>query len=319
MRIIHDLTHSATSTDSVVTIGAFDGVHLGHQALISQLVARAQLLGCQAALITFHPHPSAVLASAGADEPGGRPSPRYLTTPAEKATILEGLGIDLLAILAFTHQMANTQASDFLAQVCNALAMRELWVGPRFALGHDRQGDIPTLRALGRDLGFELRVVEPLITGGEVITSSRIRRLVLAGRIRETAHLLGRFYSIAGEVVHGDHRGRLLGFSTANLEIQAERIVPSNGVYVGYAWVGEERHGTAMSIGVRPTFGVHERLLEVHLLDFDGDLYGTDLRVEFVERLRPEVRFDSAQALITQMHRDKAQARDILAAEDQAH
>jgi riboflavin kinase/FMN adenylyltransferase len=196
--------------------------------------------------------------------------------------------------------------------------MRELWVGPRFALGHDRQGDIPTLDALGRDLGFKLRVVDPLMCGGEVVTSSRIRQLVLAGRIREAAHLLGRFYSIVGEVVHGDHRGRRLGFSTANLQVQTERIMPPNGVYVGYAWVGGHRYGTVMSIGVRPTFGDNERLLEVHLLDFDGDLYGTDLKVEFSERLRPEVKFDSVQALIAQMHEDKAQAQDILAAEGKA-
>jgi riboflavin kinase/FMN adenylyltransferase len=319
MRIIRDLARSAAGIDSVVTIGAFDGVHLGHQALICQLVARAQLLGCQAAVITFHPHPSEVLTSVGVAEPASHALPRYLTTAAEKAAILERLGVDLLAILAFTHQMANTQATDFLAQVCNALGMRELWVGPRFALGHDRQGDIPALRALGPVLGFELRVVDPLMSEGEVVTSSRIRELALAGRVREAAHLLGRFYNIVGEVVHGDHRGRLLGFSTANVEIQAERIVPSNGVYVGYAWVGEERYGTVMSIGVRPTFGDHERLLEVHLLDFDGDLYGTDLRVEFVERLRPEVNFDSVQTLITQLYKDKSQARGVLAAEDRAH
>lgn len=306
MRIISDLAHSATGLDSVVTIGAFDGVHVGHQTLIRQLVARARALRCQAALITFHPHPSEVLT--------GRTAPRYLTTPGEKAAILERLGIDLLAILAFTRQMAKASASEFLAQVCHALRMHELWVGPNFALGHDRKGDIPTLQALGRTLGFGLRVVEPVVNEGELVTSSRIRGLVLAGRIREAARLLGRFYSVVGEVVHGDYRGRLLGFPTANLKVRAERIVPPDGVYAGYAWVGEERYGAVMNVGVRPTFGDHERLLEAHLLDFDGDLYGTDLMVEFVERLRAEVKFDSAQKLMAQMHEDKAQARDILAA-----
>ena len=305
MRIIYDLTHSATSLDSVVTIGAFDGVHLGHQALICQLIVRAEELDCQTALITFHPHPSEVLT--------GRTTPRYLTTPGEKAAILGKLGLDLLAILAFTRRMTNTSAADFLAQVCNALHMRELWVGPQFALGHDREGDIPTLRALGCILGFRLWVVKPVLNGGEFVTSSRIRGLVLSGRIREAARLLGRFYSVVGEVVHGDHRGRLLGFPTANLEVRAERIVPPNGVYAGHAWVGKDRYGAVMNIGVRPTFGDHERLLEAHLLNFDSDLYGTDLMVEFVERLRPEVEFDSAQALIAQMQKDKAQARELLA------
>jgi riboflavin kinase/FMN adenylyltransferase len=315
MRTIDDFADLDTSLDSVVTVGAFDGVHLGHQALIRGLVARARLLGCQAALVTFHPHPSEVLRSTDSAGPIGVTVPRYLTTPAERAAILEELGIDLLAILPFTRGTANTQAADFLSLICEALRMRELWVGPEFALGHDRQGDIPILDSLGRVMGFRLRVVEPLTSAGEIVTSSRIRKLLLLGRIREAAHLLGRFYSFSGVVVHGEHRGRRLGFSTANLEIQADRIMPPDGVYAGYAWVGGDRHGTVMSLGVRPTFGDYERLLEIHLLDFNGDLYGRDLTVEFVERLRAEVRFDSVQALIMQMQQDKVQAQDILTAE----
>ena len=221
MKIIYDLANSSTGLDSVVTIGAFDGAHLGHQALIRQLVTRARTLGCQAALITFYPHPSEVLT--------GQTASRYLTTPGEKAAILEKQGIDLLAILAFTRQMAKTSASEFLAQVCKALRMRELWVGRQFALGHGRKGDIPTLLALGRRLGFELHVVAPVVYKGEPVTSSRIRELVLAGRVGEAARLLGRFYSVVGEVVHGDDRGRLLGFPTANLKVRAERIIPQYG------------------------------------------------------------------------------------------
>jgi len=311
MKIIYDLADSSTRLDSVVTIGAFDGAHVGHQVLIRQLVARARALGCQAALITFYPHPSEVLTGPAAS--------RYLTTPGEKAAILERLGIDLLVILAFTRRIARTSASEFLAQVCNALRMRELWVGPQFALGYGRKGDILTLLALGRTLGFELHVVQPVLYEGELVTSSRVRELVLAGRVREAARLLGRFYSVVGEVVHGDDRGRLLGFPTANLKVRAERIVPLNGVYVGYAWVGEERHQAVMNVGVRPTFEDDERLLEAHLLNFDGDLYGTDLLVEFVERLRPETRFDSPEELIAQMHNDTARGREILAAEAEAH
>jgi len=319
MRIICDLARLGVSLDSVVTIGAFDGVHLGHQALIRQLVARAQSHHWQAVVITFHPHPSEVLAPTSSVEQTGRMVSLYLTTPAEKAAILERLGIDLLVVLAFTRQTANTQARDFLAQVCSSLRMRELWVGPHFALGRDRQGDIPTLRALGCVLGFELRVMEPLLSEGELVTSSRIRELVQAGRMREAARLLGRSYSIVGKVVQGDHRGQLLGFPTANLEVRAERIMPPQGVYAGYACVGQQRYGAVMNIGVRPTFGNQECLLEVHLLDFAGDLYSTDLTVEFVDRLRPEMKFDSVQALIAQMCKDRDQARDILAAEGGAH
>lgn len=315
MKTVHDLANLPPRLDSVVTVGVFDGVHLGHQALIRGLVARARLLSAQAALITFHPHPSEVLRPTDSDGQTGLRVPRYLTTPAERSAILEELGIDLLAILPFTRRTADTQAVDFLSLVCDALRMRELWVGPQFALGHDRQGDTRTLDNLGRVMGFSLRVVEPLITAGEIVTSSRIRRLLLLGRIREAARLLGRFYSLSGEVVHGEHRGRRLGFPTANLEVQADRIMPPDGVYAGYAWVGGNRHGTVMSLGVRPTFGDYERLLEIHLLDCNGDLYGRDLTVEFVERLRPEVKFDSVQALIEQIQQDKGQAQAILTAE----
>jgi len=304
MKIISDLAQPSSDLDSVVTIGAFDGVHLGHQSLIRRLVARARTLHCQAVLITFHPHPSEVLT--------GRKVPRYLTTPGEKAALLERLDIDLLAILAFTPQLARTTASEFVAQLCNALGMRELWVGPNFALGHKREGDIPTLHKLGQKLGFKLRVVEPVVNEGRVITSSWIRELVIRGEVEKAARLLGRLYSVVGEVVHGDHRGRLLGFPTANLKVRAERITPLNGVYAGYGWVGDERHPAVINIGVRPTFADHERLLEAHLLDFDGDLYGTDLMVEFVKRLRPEVKFDSVETLIAQIHRDVARAREIL-------
>lgn len=304
MKIISDLSQPVPSPDSVVTIGAFDGVHLGHQSLIRQLVARARTLHCQAALITFHPHPSEVLT--------GRKMPRYLTTPGEKAALLERLDIDLLAILAFTPQLARTTASEFVARLRSALGMRELWVGPHFALGHRREGDIPALRKLGQKLGFELRVVEPVVNEGRVITSSWIRELVIQGEVEKAARLLGRLYSVVGEVVHGDHRGRLLGFPTANLKVRSERITPPNGVYAGYGWVGNERHPAVINIGMRPTFADHERLLEAHLLDFDGDLYGTDLMVEFVKWLRPEVKFDSVELLVAQIHRDVAQAREIL-------
>jgi len=307
MKIIYDLSDFPTRLESVVTIGAFDGVHLGHQALIRQLVTRARAIRCQAALITFHPHPSEVLT--------GRAASRYLTTLGEKAGILERLHIDLLAILAFTPQVASASASEFLAQVCSGLGMRELWVGPQFALGRGREGDIPSLSSLAQRLGFELRVVEQVVDGGEPVTSSRIRELILGGQVREAARLLGRFYSVVGEVVRGDHRGQLLGFPTANLKVREERILPLNGVYVGRTWVGEHHYPAVVNVGVRPTFGDHERLLEAHMLDFDGDLYGTDLMVEFVERLRPEKRFDSAQKLIAQMQKDKAQAQEFLAAE----
>jgi riboflavin kinase/FMN adenylyltransferase len=310
MIVIHDLGDWAGGIGSLVTIGAFDGVHLGHQALIRQLVGQARSLGCQAALVTFHPHPAEVL--------NDRRDPLYLTTPEEKVPLVESLGVDVMAVLPFTRQLADTSAAHFLGRIGDALHLRELWVGPNFALGRSREGDIPALRALARAMEFELRVVAPLTEGGEAITSSRIRQLVLAGRVRDAGRLLGRRYSVTGQVEHGDHRGRTLGFPTANLAVPPERIMPPNGVYAAYARANGQCHGAVMSWGVRPTFGHNERLLEIHLLDFDGDLYGADLTAEFVEWLRPELTFDGPQALIAQMHEDSARAQRILDSEDKA-
>jgi riboflavin kinase/FMN adenylyltransferase len=248
----------------------------------------------------------------------GREGPIYLTTPEEKALLLEDLGVDVMVVLPFSRQLVRTPAADFVGELCGALRMHELWVGPNFALGRDREGDVPALRLLGRDMGFDVHLVQPLTDGGETITSSRIRQLVLSGEVREAALLLGRFYGVTGRVLHGDHRGRTLGFPTANLAIPAERIMPPNGVYAGYAQAGDRSHGVVMSWGVRPTFGDNERLLEVHLFDFDGDLYGAELKVEFVEWLRAELAFDGAPALISQMHRDAARARKILAGQGSA-
>jgi len=307
MQIIDDLSQAHLDKDTILTIGAFDGVHRGHQYLIGQLLQRARQTHRLAGLITFHPHPSAVLSP--------RNPTRYLTTPGEKAALLERLGLDILAILPFNKEMAQTLARDFIEMVSRQLRMRELWVGKDFALGYGREGAPDVLRALGQEMGFSVETITPLIWKGEIISSTRIRSLLFRGQVRKAAELLGRYPSLAGEVVRGAQRGRCLGFPTANLEVRAERAIPANGIYAVYTVLGKERYQGVANVGVRPSFDNGERTVEIYILDFEANIYGYDLVVEFVQRLRPEKRFTDIKDLTTQIEKDIVQARRILAAE----
>jgi riboflavin kinase/FMN adenylyltransferase len=307
MQVIDDLSQVHLDKDTILTIGAFDGVHRGHQYLIGQLLQEARRTDRLAGLITFHPHPSAVLSP-------GNPT-RYITTPGEKAALLERLGLDIVAILPFNWQMAQTLARDFIGMVSRQLRMTGLWVGKDFALGYGREGTPEVLRALGQEMGFSIETISPLVWKGEVISSTRIRSLLFRGQVREAAEFLGRYPSLAGEVVRAAQRGRCLGFPTANLEVRAERAIPANGVYAVYAILGEERCQGVANVGVRPSFDNGERTVETYILDFEADIYGCDLVVEFVQRLRPEKRFTDIKELIAQIERDIVETRRILAAE----
>jgi len=307
MQIIDDLSQVHLDHDTILTIGAFDGVHRGHQYLIGQLLQKARRTHRLAGLITFHPHPSAVISP--------RNPTRYIATPGEKAALLERLGLDIMAILPFNRELAQTLARQFIEMVSRQLRMTELWVGKDFALGRGREGTPDVLRALGQEMGFSIETVSPLIWKGEIISSTRIRSLLFKGQVREAAELLGRYPSLAGEVVRGAQRGRCLGFPTANLEVRAERAVPANGIYAVYAVLGEERYQGVTNVGVRPSFDDGERTVETYILDFEADIYGCDLVIEFVQRLRPEERFTDIRNLTAQIERDIVQARRILAAE----
>ena len=304
MEVIDDLAGANLRQDTVLTIGAFDGLHRGHQALIGAVLERAQATDRLAAVITFHPHPAVVLAPDRA--------PRSLTTPGDKVALLEGLGVDLVVLLPFDRQVASTPARDFMEMIARHLRLRELWVGNDFALGRNREGNVPRLRQLGRELGYEVHVVEPVVDGGESISSSRIRSLLHQGRVAEAAQLLGRYPSLSGEVVVGAQRGRILGFPTANLEVRPERAVPANGVYAVFASLGKERHPAVANVGIRPSFDNGQRTVEIHILDFDRDIYGCDLVVEFVVRLRDERRFEDIDDLVNQIDHDSQSAREIL-------
>jgi riboflavin kinase/FMN adenylyltransferase len=307
MHVIDNLSKANLSAPSFVTVGSYDGVHTGHQHLLKQMKSAATQAGCLAVMVTFHPRPQAVLAP---DRPV-----TYLTMPDDKIAVLDSLGLDLTAVLPFTRGMARTPAADFVAELVTHFKMRQLWAGADFALGRNREGDIPRLQQLGETLGFQVVVVEPFVQGGEVVSSTRIRRLLEVGEIRQVTALLGRYPSLSGQVTTGAHRGRRLGFPTANLAVMAERVIPADGIYAGFAWVNGRRYPAAINIGVRPTFSETERAVEAYLLDFNGDLYGLDLKLELVERLRPEKRFESLDALVAQMQADVEQSALLLAQE----
>ena len=276
-----------------VAVGTFDGVHLGHREVIK---------GADSVL-TFEPHPVSVVSP--------QHTPKLLTTLARKAELVASLGVQELIVIPFDREFASRSASEFIDDVLvGALGAKQVAIGENFRFGHKAQGD-PTLLAADRRFAT---VVHPLLeVDGEIVSSSHIRGLVLAGEVAEADRLLGASFELRGEVVHGDERGRELGFPTANLVPDEALACPGHGVYACIA--ESETIGTraaAVSIGVRPTFQTGRgELIEAYVLDFDGDLYGSELRLRFLERLRGERRFSDPTALIEQMHRDVARTREI--------
>lgn len=304
MEIVHDLESLNFPRPSHVTIGAFDGVHRGHQHLIGTMARAAHEAGRAAVALTFDPHPGALL---------GRSPVAALTTLEEQGALIAELSVDVLVILRFTPAMAGTPATRFVTLLCRHLCMAELWVGPDFALGHRREGNIPFLQQLGEQMGFTVRVVEPLRWRGEIVSSSRIRAALTAGGIEEANGCLGRPYRLIGQVIPGRRLGRRIGIPTANLEPPKGCLIPANGVYAGYAHTRNAGTRPAViNVGVRPTIAPDHLVVEAHLLDFDGDLYGQTLALDFVARLRDEEIFPSLNALAAQIQRDIERAREIL-------
>ncbi len=304
MQIVEELARLTPNREVALTIGVFDGVHLGHQHLLSQVMETAGEQKILSGVVTFYPHPRQVIYQE-------EPVP-YLCTLDERVEILKSLGIDLIATLSFTPKLARTEAREFVSLIQEHLRMKELVVGPDFALGRGREGDLDTLRAIGREQGFGVRVVPPLDLEGLVVSSTAIRRALAEGDVVQAARLLGRRVSLFGRVITGAHRGKGLGFPTANLDVGQDLALPANGVYVTRAHVGSSTHPSVTNIGHNPTFGGRHRTVEVHLLDFDEDVYGQTMRIELLRRLRDEKRFATVEDLVAQMHRDVAETRRIL-------
>jgi riboflavin kinase / FMN adenylyltransferase len=297
---------------TVLTLGNFDGAHLGHQAIISGAVTRARELGAQSVALTFEPHPVAVLAPERA--------PPMIQTLHDRLASLRALGIDFTVLQRFTPVFAALPPDAFVRDfLLRHLALAEVVVGYNVNFGRARAGTADTLRSLGATLGFRVTVVGPVTVPGddEQVSSTRLRELLAAGDMRGARRLLGRPWAMRGRVVVGDRRGRTLGFPTANLHLRSGFLLPPDGVYAVTGQVADagRRIAGVLNIGVRPTFGGRRRTVEVHLLDFDGDLYRTWLTVHVIERLRGEAAFSGPEALRAAIAADVAHARRILADE----
>ncbi len=306
MRTITDLTQRQP-TPAVLTIGSFDGVHLGHQALIKDVVESAREKGVAAVALTFEPSPREILRP-------GQPI-AYLTRLPEKIRILEETGLDELVVVQFTKELSQVEAPDFIKWVRQYMPFVELWEGEGFALGHGRTGNTGVLADLGDRMGYKLKIA-PLVEGdGQPASSTRIREAVMSGDIETATKLLGYYPTVPGTVVPGSRRGRELGYPTANLALLPNQALPADGVYA--TWCSRPATGEILpsvtSVGTRPTFDDDARLVEIYIIDYNADLYGETLIAHFVHYLRPQVRFNSIEDLIEVMGTDTATAREILA------
>ncbi|HRE49455.1 MAG TPA: bifunctional riboflavin kinase/FAD synthetase [Aggregatilineales bacterium] len=294
--------------ESLVTIGVFDGVHRGHAALIGQLVAAAKRLNRLAVVLTLFPHPDIVLRN----EKGRY----YLTAPEEKARLFGELGVDVVITHPFDQSVRAVRAANFVDLLRDHLLMSGLWVTAEFALGYQREGNFTFLKNQGALKGFAVQELTMLLDAEQRrISSQGIREALIAGDVQRAGEWLGRPYRLQGEVIHGDHRGRTIGFPTANLAVWEEQVIPANGVYACYAQIDSEaeRYQAVTNIGVRPTFGAADGVrIEAHLLDFDRDIYGRHVILELVERLRGEQKFPNLEGLIAQISADAAEGRRIL-------
>ncbi len=300
---VYDLAQLPPPTPTFVAIGSFDGVHRGHQAVLTKMVQAARDAGVKTAVLTFFPHPKRVIQ--------GSTDPYYISTLSDRTALLAELGLDLVVVHPFDEVVRHTRAADFVAMMRQRLDMRQLW-GGNFALGYQRQGNIPFLRQLGLEMGYTVEVVDSMMMwNNTLVSSSRIRHSLKAGDIADVNGCLKRPYRVIGEVVRGDQRGRLIGFPTANIHYWQEQLLPANGVYATYAWVDQTRYLAATNVGVRPTVDGHRLTVEAHLLNFDADLYGQTLRVDFIGRIRPEMKFSGLEALKAQIQADVEQVREI--------
>jgi riboflavin kinase/FMN adenylyltransferase len=315
MEVLRDQARCPSPPEgTVVTIGAYDGVHLGHRSVIRLVRRRAAERGLRSAVVTFDRHPASVVRPESA--------PRLLTDLEQKLELLADTGIDYCLVIAFDEARSRESADDFVKEVLvDCLNAADVVVGEDFHFGHRRAGNVPLLRRLGGELGFQVEGIELVGEsgpgGGQALSSTRIRRALVEGDLDLANRLLGRDYEVRGVVALGDKRGRELGFPTANVSVPGDILLPADGIYAGWFERPDGSvHASAISLGRRPTFYVeaHVSLLEAHLLDFDGDLYGEHAKVRFVVRLRDEVRFDSVEALVEQIGRDVEQARELLRA-----
>jgi len=306
MLVEEELARLSPDKDTLVTIGVFDGVHLGHKHLISQLVGKAEQENLLSVVVTFRRHPQEVL----------HPDTRlpFLTSLAEREKLLKNEGVDIIIPLTFTAETSRLSARDFIGLLRKHLGMRGMVIGPDFALGKKREGNADALGKLGREMGFSVTVVPPVMIDGEIVSSTAIRKALSDGDVHRVRRLVGRGFSLRGPVVAGAGRGVALGFPTANLDFGPGQALPADGVYASWVSIKGKIFPAMTNIGTNPTFGDKRRAVEVYVVDYRGDLYGSEIQVEFVERLREEKRFDNAEELKKQMAEDVKKGISLLSA-----
>ncbi len=327
MRIVHRLREVNPAQDAsdrrfYVTIGVFDGLHLGHQRIIGGLVEEAHASGQEAVAITFDPHPTTVL-NASDDDSQGNPEPLLLTTVGERLDLMAALALDTAVVFPFTEEIVQTTARGFVENLTQHLNLTEIRVGPDFTLGHQQQGNTEYLRNLGTQLGFQVRVIEPVRWQGDVVHSSRIRHALQRGDIEEANGCLGRPYRLSGVVIHGRGLGQDIGVPTANIAPPPNRLIPAGGVYACRAHIMRwGAYAAAANVGTRPTFIAEPTpqglTVEAHLIDFNRDgtsplpLYDQVLTLDFIARLRDERAYPTLNALVAQIREDIAQTRELV-------
>jgi riboflavin kinase/FMN adenylyltransferase len=307
------MVHHYNSLDGVnirnawLTIGSFDGIHIGHQKLIAELISSAHQGGGKAVVLSFHPHPAVILR--------GRTGAFYLTPPAEKTKLLDNLGTDVVITHPFTYELSQSTAREYIIYLMSHLGFHQLWVGYDFALGKGREGNVPFLTLLGEEFGYTVHVMDPVMSDGQIVSSSLVRNLLTAGEVARANKLLARAYRVEGNVVHGDGRGKRIGIPTANLDTGDEKLIPGAGVYACKAQILGKSWPAAVNVGTRPTFEDTDQKshVEAYILDYSGDLYGQVIVLEFLERLRGEIRYQSVGELIKQIYIDIDQTRVIFA------
>jgi riboflavin kinase / FMN adenylyltransferase len=305
MEIIRDLNSLGQYPFPVVALGNFDGVHVGHQTILGAAIERAHAASGSALAVTFEPLPAKVL--------NPNRAPRLILTPEDKHELLRSFGLDGVIVLTFSRELSLLPPQDFVRDyLCRRIGARMVVVGHNVSFGHARAGNAEVMQQLGRKLGFETIVVGPVERDGIVVSSTQVRKLITAGEMRRVASFLGRLHFLRGLVIHGRERGRKIGFPTANIQSRTE-CCPPDGVYATRVIVEDGSYPSITNIGMRPTFGEPERTIEAHIFDFNRDIYGHEVKLEIAERIRPERKFESAQALTAQIAADLQRAKEILA------
>ncbi len=308
MQVFWDINNIIRNENSILTVGTFDGIHLGHQFILKELKIRAANRGAQTTLVTFKPHPQLVLKTPN------KPGLLILTTIEEKIEILQSLSINRLVVIEFTKEFSNTSSFNFVRKILfEKIGFCEIVLGHDHAFGKNRTGDIDTVRSLGKELSFSVAELPAYNVNGAVVSSTLIRSMLKSGNVKESNNALGRNYLFSGEVVKGDDRGRSLNFPTANIKPDSrDKLRPGDGVYAGYVHLGNEKFKGMMNIGMKPTFNSSQRSMEVNIFDFNKNIYGEKLTIEFVDRIRDEIRFSNADELSKQLYKDKEKSLNIL-------